>query len=1006
MNNFNLSYLDDPKVSSVNTLDDHSDHEIYVQKKSISKSLNGKWSFKYFDHFNDDLIKYIDQNYDLSTMDNIEVPSEIEMSGFSSPQYVNQIYPWFGKENVPLGKCPKDNPLGIFSRDVKVDNLNNNTDLVLKFNGFEGALYLYINGNFVGYSEKNYVNSEFLINSFLKEGNNRIVIFLFKYSKGSWFLDMDMWRLFGIIRDVELISYPSSYIFDIDNKSILEEDNSNGNLDITLKFKKDQSDELTFKYSLTFKGNEILNDSIKIEQNEINITKKIKEVHPYSAEEPNLYNLDLSLRDEKKEIMNTSILIGFKNMIIKDGVILLNGKKLIIKGINRHEFDPLHGRAIDKKTIEDDVKLIKANNMNTIRTSHYPNNSYLYHLCDIYGLYVIDETPLETHGTWGSPFIKIDKNNILPKNHLEFNDFLLEKAKSMYKRDRNHNSIIMWSLGNEAYGGEAFKVLSDFFHSMDKNRLVHYEGVVHDEKYNFVTDVRSEMYTSAKNISKYLKKHTKKPFMLCEFEHSMGNSTGNFDEYMDLFKFKNFHGGCVWDFVDQGIYDKDRDCYLYGGDFNDRPNNNNFCSNGVLLASREKTAKLDTLKFYYQDLTFSKKEKTIQIKNNNNFISTYNYYFVVSLYENGEFVKKERLNLEIAPKEVLDLDISKYYLNSTKELLLRITYHLKEDTVYASKDYEVGFFESLLNSSLDKGFLKEVINSNKKLELIDTTHVIGVKGDGFNYIFNGKDTMVGGLNSISINNEELLAKNVALTLFRPTTDNDRAIYEFFATRYIGYSKYSLVFPFLKDIKVDNKNENYIDISYKHHIVDLPRIKNYTIEYRVYSSGDIKVKLTYHLGAFEPTPSAIGIDITLPFVTKEFTYYGLGPKDNYIDRYEGEKLGIYTSSPKDEYVDYSIPQECGNHLFTRYIIIKTPLNQKFGIYSLDKSLSFKILPFSEFEIENATHKDELPSPRYTTISIFNDTRGVGGDDSWFNPVHKKYKIHSGKHIVEFVIKKLD
>ncbi len=1007
METIDLSYIDNPKINTVNTIIDHSDHKVFLNGKENQVSLNGNWKFIFLNNFNKDVFTYLNVNFDITKLDDIKVPSHLEFNGYLKPIYVNTQYPWDGKEQVEIGHAPKNNPLGLFFKEFELDEGISNK-IIISIDGFETALYCFVNGEFVGYSEKNFVTTEFDITQFVKKGINRIAFMVFKYSKGSWFLDQDMWRLSGIFRDVNLVIQPFAHIVDIENKSILSENNTTGFFDANIKIDGDIS-FVKLVYRISFNNDVLIKKEAQIVEPLVNISEKINQVHPWSAEEPNLYRLEVSLVKNNKEIEYTTSNFGFKNISIKNGVIILNGKRLILKGVNRHEFDCNHGRVMSDELIESDIKFLKSHNCNAIRTSHYPNKKSFYDLCDKYGLYVIDEAPIETNGTWLhiNPLNKVKRKNILPGDHEEFNDFVLSKTRSMYERDKNHACIIMWSLGNESYGGKVLKNSYELLKKLDDTRLVHYEGCFQDKKYLDISDVTSEMYSTPKYIEKHFKKigDGVKPFILCEFEHSMGNSLGNFDEYMALLeKYKSFQGGFIWDFVDQGIYDKNRKIFLYGGDFDDRPNDSSFVADGILFSDRKPTPKVSIMKYNYQDISFKRVDSFIRIKNNNLFCDTSKYYFKLTLLEDGEVKKEDYFELIIPAGKVYDFDITKISFDTAKESTIRISYHLKEDTSYASKDYEIGFFDCLVNSQYESTTTQFTENNSNKLKIYKSNYNLGIAGKNFNYIFSGFNATSGGLISLNVKGTEFISGYPKFTFFRPISANERNIFSLFSSRYYGYSKTQTFVPQNFSIKVEKYNGKSIKIIYRYFITDLPRIRRMSISYEVFNSGDIKVTAKYHKGLFDPEFNQFGLTFKLPYLINEFEYYGLGKEDNYPDRYLGIKIGNYKSNPIDEYVNYIEPQECGNHTFTRYVKVTGKNDIKLSFYSLNKSFSFKCLPFSAFEIDNATHMDELPNPKYTYLDILGNVRGCGGDNSWLDPVHKKYRLtKKGKYEFEFLIK---
>ncbi len=1001
----NLSYLDNPDVYAVNALEDHSDHKIFFGEKENKISLSGKWKFLCYTSFNDDIKVLLSPNFNINNLDDINVPGHLELQGYGRPKYVNMQYPWYGHEEVELGKSPKDNPVGIYLRDLEM-NESFSQKIILSFGGFNTALYVFINGYFVGYSEKNYTTTEFDITNYLVKGINRIGLLVFKYSKQSWFHDQDMWRFSGVFRDVSLKLVPLIHIEDINNKSLLASDYQTGLLDVRVTILGGLS-TVSLKYALRFKGNTLFEEIKDLKGREIEIKRTIENVAQWSAEIPNLYQLDMYLIQNGQIVESTTLDVGFRCIEIKNGIMLINGKRLILKGVNRHEFDMKNGRAISEETIKDDLLLLKANNFNAIRTSHYPNNSYLYELADKLGFYIVDEVDLESHGTWGSLAKTDGFSTVLPGNHNEFLNLILSKNKTMYERDKNHPSIIIWSLGNESNVGSVLEKSYEFFKKMDPTRLVHYEGCYGNKKYSHITDIESSMYVPAPFVKKRLEHQKEKPYIHCEFEHSMGNSTGNFKDYMDLIDiYANYQGGFIWDFVDQGLLDEENKFIKYGGDFDDRPNDGIFSCDGLLLADRSKTSKLETVKYYYQDVKFEKTPDGILIKNTNLFKGTNLYYFKLSIYEEGKLISESPFTLQIAPDSSFLLKLNELNVNLEREILVRITYHNLIDNLYSKKDDEVGFFEFLYNSSLEKA-LPYVKGSSKKVNVIRSDFNIGVNYPNVSYMFNGLANFHGGIQSIRVNDEEFLATKMTPTLFRPTTDNDDPLSRYAIDPYFGATKRPLLIPkgkSNKGLKI-TKNSAKITYNYRYFYGFIPKKVKFSFENL--DDGSLLVEMETKISRFQASPSEIGLTFKVPSIIKKITYYGLGKGDNYIDRYEGQKLGIYESDPLSEYVNYARPQECGQHLFTRYLILESESGNKLKIQALDKAFAFKVLPWSYQEIENAEHLDELPKMKYTNVTLACATRGVGGDNSWMAPVHKEFKIKKGtKYRLKFIIKAID
>lgn len=997
MEKIDLELLKKP-INGVN-LEQYSSYFIsFINKENTRTSLNGKWKFLYLDKINDENI--LKSDYEIKDLKEITVPSHIELNNYSKPQYLNIMYPWEGYESLDFNEIPSKNRVNVYFKDIEINDLN--YDYFIEFNGFESGLYLYINSNFVGYSSFNFEVSKFKINDYLKKGKNRITVLLFKYSFASWFKDQDMWRLSGIFRDVYLIKVNKTHFKDIYNRSNLK-DIKTGLLDIDFKitnFKKDLSLSLSFLYEnkQIFSTNLILNDEI------LNFKREIDKVKLWSDEEPNLYTLKIKLKEKDKVLEEVELNVGFRKIEVKDGILLLNEKPLFIKGVNRHEFDTHSGRVISKETTEEDIKLLKKNNFNAIRTSHYPNNPFLYDLCDKYGVLVCDECAIETHGTWNNKdFKKIDLKKVLPGSDEKYLSYTLKKGEALFERDKNHPSVIIWSLGNESWVGENFAKLYKYLKEKDPSRPIHYEGNFASPSYYNLSDFISRMYSTPEEVGKIIEKDSKKPFILCEFAHSMGNSTGNFDEYMSLKdKYKTFVGGFIWDFVDQGITIDNK--VYYGGDFNDYPNDSNFCADGLLLSNRKETNKLKIVKYAYQPFDFEINEKGVVLKNKYNFKSTNKLKFNYYLFKNYEQIYSKSFEVNILPKEekFIPLDVSSY-LNEEAQYLVRIEAKSKEDNLYLNKGDEIGFVEKYLKGKIDEPIYKENIVKEGGLKLFKSLQHITVYKDNFKVIFNGLNIDNGGLEAIIYEKDEpLIHYPVLPTLFRATTDNDDKIEKYFNSFYLGASFYPLYNPFKSPLKVLKESVDEVIIEFNYSMLTSILPTKFKVIYHVYSSKEIKVEMEYNPSKVLPTPPLIGLRFTFDKNINKFSYVGLGEGDSYSDRYKGLKHGIFESDVNKEYIPYSKPQECGNHIFTNKVSIHYP-SFNLSFIALSKTFEFKFLPYNEFELEIAKRNDELISTKnYLTIMAIN--KGVGGDNSWGAKVHENYLVKKKKYYLSFLIKK--
>ena len=602
----NLSWLSNPEIFQVNRLKAHSSHHYYANEKEKQSSfihvLDGTWKFHYANALNEVIEGFEKESYDCSTWDDIQVPSHIQMQGYGTPMYVNQIYPWSGSEQLLPGEIPEHNPVGSYVTYFDSSILKENTKTRIVFHGAESGMALWINGAFVGYSEDSFTPSAFDISEYIHEGRNKVAVNVYRFTSGSWLEDQDFWRFSGLFRSVELQSVPFVHVNDL---KITQDVNDLKHPKIIVAPVMEADEDYTLEYRLfdadhTLLQSKVTNDTCVFE---------VDDPVLWYAEKPYLYHVEILVKQKDKIIECVREHVGIRKFALKDGIMYINEKRIVFHGVDRHEFSCESGRVVSYDLTKQDILNMKANNINAIRTSHYPNQTFLYDLCDEYGIYVIDETNLETHGTWSEFF---DKEHIIPNDDPKWLENVLDRAKSMYERDKNHPSILIWSCGNESYGGKDIFEMSEYFRSVDPSRLVHYEGVSSDTRYPDTTDMVSRMYTPAKDIEEYLKKHTEKPFILCEYAHAMGNSNGTLYKYTDLEKkYSQYQGGFIWDYVDQAILHDGK--LYYGGDFHERPSDYDFCGNGIMFADRTPTPKLQEVKYCYQfiDTKINAKEITI-----------------------------------------------------------------------------------------------------------------------------------------------------------------------------------------------------------------------------------------------------------------------------------------------------------------------------------------------------------------------------------------------------------
>lgn len=619
----NLTWLDDPEIFRVGQLAAHSDHQIYnnyseiqQQNSSFVQSLNGQWQFKFSSRPQQRPQNFYKTDFDTSSFEYIKVPQHIELAGFSQIQYINTFYPWEGKEfrRPPYTLDSKRLETGLFSQTsdnhvgsyIKIFDLQpslQNKHIRVRFEGVEKAFFVWLNGHFLGYAEDSFTPSEFDLTPFIKKNHNKLAVEVYKHSTASFLEDQDFFRFFGIFRDVKLIAQPEVHIEDLDIQTHLTPDLRNGFLSLRLKIMQQKPAQI--KITIKNHQSQIIFTTVTTTNENFKYANiPIQSVHLWDHEHPYLYQLDLAIIKNNNIIEVVNYPFGFRQLEIKNKIIHLNHHRLVIKGVNRHEWDAHTGRVISLTDMKTDLAIMKHNNINAVRTAHYPNQPVWYSLCDQQGIYVMAETNLESHGSWQKDY-QIEPSYNVPGSIPQWRNAVLDRARNNYELLKNHPSIIFWSLGNESFTGSNLVAVQQYYHSKDPTRLVHYEGVANDRKYEKeLSDVESRMYASPEEIINYLKNDPAKPFILCEYMHSMGNSVGGLGSYMSLLtQFPLYQGGFIWDFIDQALLVTDKTTgkltFHYGGDFDDRLSDYEFSGNGLLFADRREKPALQEVKYYY-----------------------------------------------------------------------------------------------------------------------------------------------------------------------------------------------------------------------------------------------------------------------------------------------------------------------------------------------------------------------------------------------------------------------
>ena len=1004
---FDYGKIKDPAFFAQNRVKAHSDHHYYKnhrelaeKNESFRQNLNGLWKFQYARNLAEAPAGFEAEDFDCKGWEDIRVPAHIQMEGYDKPQYVNVQYPWDGHEAIEPGEIPTQfNPVASYVKYFTVPENMQGKRLFVSFQGVESGFALWCNGSYVGYSEDTFTPSEFELTSYLKEGENKLAVQVFKWTSGSWCEDQDFFRFSGIFRDVYLYSIPDTHVSDIRIKTILNDTYDRGNLEIVLEAIGNGKVELI----LTRQGEEAARTEVEIKDGQSTVVElTIEQPALWSAEQPNLYNLMIQVTDDQEQLQELiPQRVGFRRFAIEDGIMKLNGKRIVFKGVDRHEFSSRRGRVPNHDELLRDIVTMKRNNINAIRTSHYPNDSALYALCDEYGLYLIDECNMETHGMWdmvGRGVWPIEK--ALPGDRQEWKDLLLDRVNSMYQRDKNHPSIIIWSCGNESFGGSVIYEMSKLFHALDDTRLVHYEGVCNDRRYNDTSDMESRMYPSAAYVKDFLQKDRSKPYLLCEYTHAMGNSCGGMHKYTDLTDEEPlFQGGFIWDYIDQSIYHKDRygkEVLGYGGDFDDRPCDYNFSGNGIAYGGeRMPSPKMQEVKFNYQNISIQIQDDQFTVINKNLFTNTDVYDCKISLMLDGRQIADTKVDIGVEPlsQQIYQLPRWRYLTPWSKEepwmatdageYVVTVSFVLKEDTLWAQRGHEVAFGQGIYEIEAT-----QQRKPQSYMKVTDGTYNLGIKGEHFEVLF---DKGGKGLVSYVYGGREMIKAIPKPNFWRAPTDNDNGNQMPF--RYAQWKLASMYqlngIPGSKEPNpVIVQETDKVTVTYTYYLPTTPE-SSCEVAYTVTGDGTVHTALSYDPPKGIHDMPEFGMLFKFDADYENLTWYGYGPAETYCDRERGGKLGIYQNKVADNIAQYLVPQECGNHTHVRRASVTDNLGR--GIEFSGKELSFSALPYTPHELENAMHSYELPPVYYTVVRVALQQMGVAGDDSWGARTHEEYLI---------------
>lgn len=944
-----LTILGNSETFEINKLKPRAYKQTYdLNGNSKELSLNGDWDFEFYPLIQERNPDFFKESVTLNKT--IKVPSHIELNGYGQIQYVNVCYPWDGHQNINVGDLPQDISVGQYKRTFEYESNLESFKQFICFEGVEQAFNLWINGKYIGYSEDSFTEAEFDITEYLQNGSNTVAVEVYQYTSSSWLEGQDFWRFFGIFRDVLLKEVSKSSIVDFDLKYDLNVNNQSAAVMINSELtNKDSEYKLNIYDGLSLLKTVKLNEFTKVELSNIDL---------WTCETPKLYQFEF-ISENEKFVHN----VGFRKIEIIDKVLCINGKRLVFKGINRHEFNCETGRTINREAIKKDVELIKHNNFNAIRTSHYPNHPYFYQLCDQLGLYVIDEANLETHGTWLDGIGNVTADTALPDNNSKYRANIMFRMENMYERDKNFTSIIAWSLGNESYGGKILFEASEYFRKVDSSRFVHYEGITWDRRYNDSSDIESRMYTRTDELIDLLEAGMEKPIIMCEYSHAMGNSNGNITDYLQLeTKYDMYQGGFIWEYMDQTL--KVDGVYNYGGDFDDRPTDYDFICDGLFGPDREIKPDTEYVALQFSPIDINETENEIYITSKLQF-APLELSLTLSEYVQNQFELYDNNKITIGAGQSIKL--------------------AKVDNKFIKLDFYSPNYKLQSYSYGQKFFNKQVIKVHDfPINFVDTPFYFSVKDNDNHIMFSKANNNIVSIKYNGIELFENIESGFKPGFWRAPTSNDKG-----ANKHRELSIWNTISEYstskITDYKVV-KNQLIVNVEFTY---DLFKEYKSIIKYVINSDCSFDLQFNTTLPSNLVAPFCAGITSHLKSEHLISQYLGNGPFDSYSDRKEAMDKSIHMFKMTD---GYFVPQEFGNKTNVDYVNFVTNNKSLFTITATDQfELNYK--KYSDIKLEAANHRYQLTS-NSNQLKINAYVAGVGGDDSWMTWCKDEYQLIPG------------
>ena len=975
-------------------------------------SLNGIWKFNLSENPGERPFYFFKDDYDTRDWSEIPVPSNWELEGFDYPIYTNVKYPH--AKTPPLIQ-EHYNPVGSYKRVFKIPSSWAENEIILHFGAASSMLNVWVNEQFVGYSEDSKTPAEFNITKHLKKGTNTLAVEIFRWCDASYLEDQDFWRLSGITRDVFLMARNKQHIRDFEVTSDLDENYQNGVFALDVEVLNSEAEDKTISVEAKLlDGDKIIEDLsvntiVSEGKNPVSFKANLSGVKKWTAETPNLYLLLITLKDQAGEVIEVLRQdVGFRKIEIKNGQLMVNGQPIYMKGVNLHEHHDVKGHVVDKETMLKDIEVMKSHNINTVRTSHYPQPELWYKLCNKYGLYVIDEANIESHGM-GYGKESLAKDPVWAKAHMS-------RTENMYHRDKNQPSVVIWSLGNEAGNGINFEETYNYLKEVDETRPVQYERA----GLQFNTDIYCPMYMTIKRMEEYAKTNPERPLIQCEYAHAMGNSVGNFQDYWDLIEsYDVLQGGCIWDWVDQGLLTTNEDgeeFWAYGGDFGPDtvPSDGNFCNNGLVNPDRGIKPHLLEVKKVYQNIGFKPinlKEGLLEIQNKYSFINLNNFDFSWNITANGEMVKKGQLaelNVEAGSKKPIRIEYS-ITPEAGTEYFLNLSAKTKKKDGLVPENYELA--NEQMKLPVFKAALKADVKAFPELSIKENDTEIRVSGEGFSVSF---DKNAGLVKSFRSGETELLTSGPVPNFWRAPIDNDYG--NGLDVRSRVWRKAGQNRKVVR-VKLNPIAANKVSVDFVFELVNEKneKIADYQSTYTVYGRGDVKVDNTFRMTKKDlPEIPLMGMNLVMPRQFDQMSWFGRGPHESYWDRKTSAFVGKYSGSVADQYWAYLRPQENGNKTDVRWMTITNPSGTGLlfiGKPLLEVSAHHNIM--EDFESPARTdgrhvegvetvnrHTTDVKPRDLTSVNVNYKQMGVGGDNSWGAWTHEKYRLTGKEYSYSF------